>query len=252
MAYKLCSVPDDYAVLSNGTEVTPLATLTDEHGGVSHIIMDGGCYVLCNGTEHMVSLVTHWHEEATQALWGILEEKRLEKLHVPRPPPPIDDEGTGKAAPAPSWPMIMPPVSPQVHYATQMPPDLVVLCPAVHSSELLINWTHEKAHVTCTQCRGIIAIVNAIRADPLVGSGTCASINEAYDDEELWALLSGAWEVDDTTEVADAVKIARDLEELWIENATNYRWGEDTDPQLVISKEWKTAREAQEREENVH
>lgn len=34
--------------LDNGSQAEPVATLADEHGGVSHWIRDGGCYVLVN------------------------------------------------------------------------------------------------------------------------------------------------------------------------------------------------------------
>ena len=34
------------AILKNGAEITPIATLEDEHGGRAHIWIDDHCYVL--------------------------------------------------------------------------------------------------------------------------------------------------------------------------------------------------------------
>lgn len=34
------------ATLSNGVEITPIATLKDNHGGVAHIWVDDHCYVI--------------------------------------------------------------------------------------------------------------------------------------------------------------------------------------------------------------
>ena len=79
--------------------------------------------------------------------------------------------------------------------------------------------------------------VKAIRNDALVGRGTCSSIDECYDDSEL------AQQLDDYsihTPVA-AVKWARESEGLRVEDALNYRWGEDDDPQLTAYYEWQEA-----------
>lgn len=35
---------DEKAVLDNGVEITPLATLADEHGGRCQIVIDDSCY----------------------------------------------------------------------------------------------------------------------------------------------------------------------------------------------------------------
>ena len=40
------------AALSNGAEITPVATLKDEAGGVAHIWVDDHCYVLGLEREH--------------------------------------------------------------------------------------------------------------------------------------------------------------------------------------------------------
>ena len=67
--YKLQETPDEIVTLNNGSEVTPIATLKDEHGGVSHIIIDDHCYVLVNGAaERGFSSVNHWYPEAVEAM----------------------------------------------------------------------------------------------------------------------------------------------------------------------------------------
>jgi hypothetical protein len=76
--------------------------------------------------------------------------------------------------------------------------------------------------------------VVAVRADRLVGHGTCSSIDECYSDQELLEAL-------DESEVKtpeDAIKWAREGEGLHLEKGLNQRWGEDNDPQLLNWKEW--------------
>ena len=77
--------------------------------------------------------------------------------------------------------------------------------------------------------------VKAIRNDDLVGRGSCSSIDECYSDGEL------AQQLDDYSihTPAAAVKWARESEGLWLENALNYRWGADDDPQLLAYNEWQ-------------
>jgi hypothetical protein len=68
--------PDKYAILKNGTEVTPLVTLKDNYGGVSHIIEDDHCYVLINGNEDSVfSFSYHWYTEAAEALSRLVDSR---------------------------------------------------------------------------------------------------------------------------------------------------------------------------------
>ena len=43
--YILQEKPDGIAKLTNDSEITPLMTLKDEWGGISHIIEDDHCYV---------------------------------------------------------------------------------------------------------------------------------------------------------------------------------------------------------------
>jgi len=71
--YKVQEKPDGMARLINGSEVKPLVTLKDEYGGVSHIIMDDGCYVLINGNkDRRFGMVKHWYYEAAIALRDLL------------------------------------------------------------------------------------------------------------------------------------------------------------------------------------
>ncbi len=72
--YKVQEKPDGMAHLANGSiEVKPLVTLKDEHGGVSHIIMDDHCYVLINGRAGgYFAMVKHWYQEAAIALRDLL------------------------------------------------------------------------------------------------------------------------------------------------------------------------------------
>ena len=67
--YGLHEEPDKKAQLKNGADVEPVATLSDEYGGRSHIIIDDGCYVLINGSEDRgFGMVKHWYPEAVEAL----------------------------------------------------------------------------------------------------------------------------------------------------------------------------------------
>lgn len=67
--YQLQEKPDEEAVLNNGVMMYPVATLRDEFGGVSHIVVDDHCYVLVNGSSKGgFSAVTHWYAEAVEAM----------------------------------------------------------------------------------------------------------------------------------------------------------------------------------------
>ena len=62
---------------SNASSVVhPVATLKDEFGGVSHIIVDDHCYVLLNKIDGEFKMAYHWYEEAVEALKG-LPDKRI-------------------------------------------------------------------------------------------------------------------------------------------------------------------------------
>ena len=74
--YKIQEKPDERATMKNGGgEQTPLLTLKDEYGGVSHIVMDDHCYVLLNGSvDRPFAAVTHWYPEAAKALVSLISE----------------------------------------------------------------------------------------------------------------------------------------------------------------------------------
>ena len=76
-------------------------------------------------------------------------------------------------------------------------------------------------------------LIAAVRADRLVGRGSCSSIDECYEDAELAELLAGC-----KTE-KEAIATAREAEGLFLEQALNARWGDDDDPQLLAWKRWQ-------------
>ncbi len=82
--------------------------------------------------------------------------------------------------------------------------------------------------------------VEAIRKDELVGEGTCTTVDEALEDGELLELLDQG----KVTTPEAAVEWARDFEGLQKEQATNFRWGEDSDPEGKVLKDWDSARDA--------
>jgi hypothetical protein len=87
--------------------------------------------------------------------------------------------------------------------------------------------THKEKHMSDPR-------VKAIRSNERVGRGTCTAIDEAYTDNELADALNEA----EVTTAEKAVAWAIEDEGLRIENALNFRWGEDTDPELSRYKEW--------------
>lgn len=67
--YVLQEEPDATATLDNGEEATPIATLKDEYGGISHITLDDHCYVLINGSaDRPFRTSAWWYREAVEAL----------------------------------------------------------------------------------------------------------------------------------------------------------------------------------------
>ncbi len=83
-------------------------------------------------------------------------------------------------------------------------------------------------------------IVEKIRADKLVGSGTCSSIDECFEDYELISMLKKKLGLIFTAE--QAVEWCRDYEEEWLERGLNQREGNDDDWQLVSYNKWKENR----------
>ena len=67
--YKIQETPDEKVTLRNGSIATPITTLKDESGGISHIIEDDHCYVLVNGSiDRGFATVQHWYTEAVEAM----------------------------------------------------------------------------------------------------------------------------------------------------------------------------------------
>lgn len=73
---------------------------------------------------------------------------------------------------------------------------------------------------------GKAELIKAVRKDRLVGKGSCSSIDECYEDEELWEVIREA------KSPQEAVRLAREAEGIFLEQEANCRWGEDDDPQL--------------------
>ncbi len=75
--YILQDNPDKEAITENGSKISPVATLKDEYGGVSHIVIDDHCYVLFNGSQksegngEIFFAVKHWYREAVKTLKGL-------------------------------------------------------------------------------------------------------------------------------------------------------------------------------------
>lgn len=80
----------------------------------------------------------------------------------------------------------------------------------------------------------------AIRKHPQVGEGTCASVDECYSDADLSAILDQ--EGISTPEAA--VALAMQMEEVWLEQGLNQRYGDDDDPQLKQWKDWMQEKDA--------
>jgi len=80
-------------------------------------------------------------------------------------------------------------------------------------------------------------MVAAIRADKVVGKGTCSSIDECHSDEDLEYYL----DKDGITTIVAALKWAREQEGFFQEQGLNQRWGEDDDPQLVNYRDFEKA-----------
>ncbi len=80
--YKVQKTPDKSATLLNGSKITPIVTLKDEYGGVSHIIEDDHCYVLINkmhkgyeNSPEIFNMVHHWYTEAVDAVKNLPSPK---------------------------------------------------------------------------------------------------------------------------------------------------------------------------------
>ena len=77
-------------------------------------------------------------------------------------------------------------------------------------------------------------LIEAVRKDPVVGRGSCSSIDECWEDSELWDLL-----LKDAKSEQEAVRMAREHEGLWLDRACDCRWGEDDDEQLAWKRDFE-------------
>ena len=68
--YILQDKPDPEIAMIGGSTRIPVATLKDEHGGISHIVQDDHCYVLVNrgALSGKYLSVSDWYPEAVEAM----------------------------------------------------------------------------------------------------------------------------------------------------------------------------------------
>jgi len=83
-------------------------------------------------------------------------------------------------------------------------------------------------------------MVAAIRSCPLVGRGSCSTIDECFEDSEIIEELVN--ERIDTTQAA--IEWALDFEQIKKEQALNQRFGDDDDWQLKAWQKWTLDRAA--------
>jgi len=88
------------------------------------------------------------------------------------------------------------------------------------------------------------ARVAAVRANSLIGRGTCSEVDECLSDQEV------AKELDDfgITDPAQAVRHFIEMEDISMDRMMDCRWGEDSDPQVAIKASWDARKEEATRE----
>lgn len=77
--------------------------------------------------------------------------------------------------------------------------------------------------------------IEAIRKDPCVGSGTCTSTDECLSNDELSWMLNESGIIS----AKEAIRWARNYEQMFMEQMLNTRWGASDDPQLKEYEAWK-------------
>jgi hypothetical protein len=84
-------------------------------------------------------------------------------------------------------------------------------------------------------------LVDAIRNHPLIGRGSCTTIDECYDANEIWEKfgLPGGY-----GSIEAAIAAAIKSEDLHMEKALDCRFGDDDDAELKINDEWEAAKQA--------
>lgn len=79
--------------------------------------------------------------------------------------------------------------------------------------------------------------VEAIRADRVVGRGSCSSIDECYDDKDLVEALDAAG----VEALCVSVQWARKVDGSFWERGLDQRWGEDDDEQLKFVRDFEAS-----------
>lgn len=82
-------------------------------------------------------------------------------------------------------------------------------------------------------------LIDAIRKHPLIGRGTCTTIDECYDRAELWPAF-GIPAGNMTLEAA--INAAIESEDLRMDRMMDCRFGDDDDAEIAMKDEWETAK----------
>ena len=69
-----------------------------------------------------------------------------------------------------------------------------------------------------------------------MGKGSCSVIDECYTDSEIIEVLDKK----NLHSEPEALKWAFFIQDLYLQQALNARWGDDDDPQLLAYQTWKT------------
>jgi hypothetical protein len=83
-------------------------------------------------------------------------------------------------------------------------------------------------------------MIDAIHSNPLVGRGSCSTVDECMDAIEIQEAL----ESQGIGTVEAAVHWAIQLEAGQMERMMDQRWGEDDDPQVDIKNDWEARKAA--------
>ena len=86
--------------------------------------------------------------------------------------------------------------------------------------------------------------IKAVRDNELVGRGTCTYANECFSDNDLLAEISHDKGPDFTAK--DAVDWCIWFQDLKMNQMLECRFGEDSDPELTVYREWTAKCEAYE------
>tara|TARA_R110000823_G_C15697833_1_gene476114 strand:- start:264 stop:551 length:288 start_codon:yes stop_codon:yes gene_type:complete len=93
------------------------------------------------------------------------------------------------------------------------------------------------------------ARIKAVRDNKLVGRGTCTYANECFSDEELLAEITCSKGPDFTEK--DAIDWCIWLQDLKMDQMLGCRFGDDSDDELNVYREWRDQCEAYEAEQGA-